>query len=363
MTEPLRFGIVGCGGIASIHGDCLRKLEEEGLARLVAGADLSAERAAAFGKKYGVETVPSLADLVARPDIDAVTICTPSGLHGPMAAQIAQAGKHILSEKPLDVWIDAVDKAIAAAEAAGVVYGGIFQERFSPSALKVKRAIDSGAFGEIVMACAETKWYRNAEYYSSGAWRGTWELDAGVFSNQGIHSLDKIQWLAGPVIEVLSATLSPGMDRDIESETRGVATVRFESGALGTIAMTTLSYDGFPEHVDVSGTKGSAMLIGDTLAHFKTLEPFEPEEAATGRESDDAAEKAKDPWGIFGDNHLLNIRDFVLAVRDGQRAARSGPRSPPCSRTAQHDLREGQGRPFRLKPSNIPGTSRSQIRQ
>lgn len=316
---PLRFGIVGCGTISGTHGDALAKLKDEGLAEFAATTDVLPDRAQAFAARYGGEAVPSFEALLARPDIDAVTLCTPSGLHGQMAVQAARAGKHILSEKPLDVWIDAVDQAIAAAKEAGVVYGGIFQERFSTGARKVKRAIDAGAFGEIVLACAETKWYRSQGYYDSGDWRGTWALDAGVFSNQGIHSLDKVQWLAGPVAEVLSATLTPGWQRNIEAETLGVVTVRFENGALGTITMTTLAFDGFPERVDVSGTTGCAMLVGDHLAHFKTQEPFEDSKAAPEAEtSGPSGNTASDPAALAGDGHLGNVRDFALAVREGR---------------------------------------------
>ena len=316
---PLRFGIVGCGTISGTHGDALAKLKDEGLAQFVATTDVAPERAQAFAARYGGEAVESLDALLARPDIDAMTLCTPSGLHGRMAVQAARAGKHVLSEKPLDIRLDAVDEAIAAAKEAGIVYGGVFQERFSPAARQVKRAVDAGAFGDIVLACAETKWYRGQGYYDSGAWRGTWDLDAGVFSNQGIHSLDKVQWLAGPVAEVLSATLTPGFHRDIEAETLGVVTVRFESGALGTLTMTTLAYDGFPERVDVSGTKGCAMLVGDHLAHFKTQEPFEGGEAAPeAAPAGPSVGAANDPAAITGDGHLGNVRDFVLAVRDGR---------------------------------------------
>ena len=316
---PLRFGIVGCGGISGTHGDALTKLKEEGLAEIVAATDVVPDRAQAFTAQFGGEATPSYEALLARPDVNAVTICTPSGLHGRMAAQAARAGKHVLSEKPLDVWIPAVDEAIAAADAAGVVYGGIFQERFSPAARKVKRAIDAGAFGEIVLACAETKWYRSQGYYDSGEWRGTWPLDAGVFSNQGIHSLDKVQWLAGPVVEVLSATLTPGFHRSIEGETLGVVTVRFANGALGTLTMTTLAYEGFPERVDVSGTKGSAMLVGDHLAHFTTQDPYDDGEAGPEAAPADTGEnKASDPLALSGDGHLGNVRDFVLAVREGR---------------------------------------------
>ncbi len=316
---PLRFGIVGCGVISETHGDVLNRLKADNLARLVAVTDVQPERAAAFAARFGGVAVPTLDALLARPDVDAVTLCTPSGLHGRMAVQAARAGKHVLSEKPLDVWIGAVDEAIAAATEAGVVYGGIFQERFSPAVRRVKRAVEAGAFGEIVLACAETKWYRIQGYYDSGDWRGTWDLDAGVFSNQGIHSLDKVQWLAGPVAEVLSATLRPGLHRAVEGETLGVVTVRFASGALGTLTMTTLAFDGFPERVDVSGTRGCAMLVGDTLAHFKTQEPFEGDtDVSQTAPADSGENKASDPRALSVDGHLGNVRDFVLAVRDGR---------------------------------------------
>lgn len=316
--NPLRFGVVGCGGISGTHGNALQKLEAEGLAKLVAATDVDPTRTEKFAAKYGCAVCGSLEELLGRSDVDAVTLCTPSGLHGPMATQAAKAGKHVLSEKPLDVWIDAVDEAIAAAKEAGVTYGGIFQERFNADVLKVKRAIEAGAFGEIVLACAETKWYRSQDYYNSGEWRGTWELDAGVFSNQGIHSLDKVQWLAGEVVEVLSATLTPGFHRAIEGETLGVATVRYANGALGTIAMTTLSYNGFPERVDISGTRGSAMLVGDHLAHFKTMDAFEEEGTTAGNATEDTADKANDPSAVGTEGHVSNIRDFILAVRDGR---------------------------------------------
>lgn len=315
--EPLRIGIIGCGVISSTHGEALKRLEAEGLAKLVAATDLDKGRAEKFTGKYGGVACDSFEELLAREDVDSVTLCTPSGLHGRMAVQAARAGKHVLSEKPLDVWIDAVDEAIAATKAAGVVYGGIFQERFTADAQRLKRAVDSGAFGEIILACAETKWYRSQDYYNTGSWRGTWELDAGVFSNQGIHSLDKVQWLAGEVVEVLSATLLPGFHRSVEGETLGVATVRYSTGALGTLTMTTLSYKGFPERVDVSGTKGSGMLVGDHLAHFTTQEPYE-DGAVEGTGGDDATDKANDPAALGHEGHLSNIRDFVLAVHEAR---------------------------------------------
>lgn len=325
--EPLRIGIVGCGVIAPTHGNVLHRLEQEGLARLVAATDIRRDRSEAFVEKYGGEVVDGYEAMLARPDIDSVTLCTPSGLHAAMAIQAAEAGKHVLSEKPLDLRVDRIDKAIAAARKAGVVYGGIFNTRFSPAAQKVKRAIDSGAFGDIVLASAETKWYRSQAYYDTGDWRGTWELDGGVFCNQGIHGLDKLQWLAGDVEEILAADLRPGFHRAVDVETLGVVTVRFKNGALGTIAMTTLSYDGFPERVDISGTKGCAILInGDTLTHFVTEEPFESDSPLPGEErtAEAAAAVARDPAALLGQGHYSNIRDFVLAIHEKREPIISG---------------------------------------
>jgi UDP-N-acetyl-2-amino-2-deoxyglucuronate dehydrogenase len=321
---PLRFGVVGCGVIAPTHGGVLRALEAQGLARLVAAVDIDPRRSDRFTSEFGGEPVPTLDDLLARRDIDCVTLCTPSGMHAAMAIKAMRAGKHVLSEKPLDIRVERVDEAIAASREAGVIYGGIFQDRFSAGAQKVKRAIEAGAFGDVVLACAETKWYRSQAYFDSGDWRGTWDLDAGVFSNQGIHRLDMLQWLAGDVEEVVSATLQPGLHRDIEAETVGTATLRFVNGAIGTLAFTTLAYDGLPAKVDVSGTKGCAVLHDDRLAHFRTEIPFE-EGAEAVDANEDYSNRATDPAAVSQKTHYHNILDFVNAVRENRRPLVSGP--------------------------------------
>jgi predicted dehydrogenase len=316
--EPLRVGIVGCGVICWTHGEALKRLADEGMARVAGATDLVPERAAEFTARYGGRTFDSYADMLASDEIDTVTLCTPSGLHGEMAVQAAKARKHVLSEKPLDVYLEAADAAIMATRAAGVTYGGIFQKRYAPAFRKVRQAIERGAFGDIVLACTETKWYRGQSYYDSGDWRGTWKLDAGVFSNQGVHQLDTVQFLAGDVAEILSATLTPGYHRDIEAETLGVATMRFENGALGTMAMTTLSYNGFSERTDICGTKGSALLIGEKLAEFRTEDPYEDEYGDLSQPQPGDKSGSRDPRAIGGEGHYLNIKDFLLAVREGR---------------------------------------------
>jgi UDP-N-acetyl-2-amino-2-deoxyglucuronate dehydrogenase len=350
MSGLLHVGIVGCGSIAPTHGAVLGHLETEGIARLVAATDIVPARSAAYAAKFGGEPCPSYEALLARPDIDCVVLCTPSGLHGDMAVQAADAGKHILSEKPLDIRLEKIDRAIAAAQAAGVVYGGIFQERFTPAAQKIKRAIDAGAFGNIVLACAETKWYRSQRYFDSADWRGTWEMDAGVFSNQGIHRLDMIQWFAGEVEEVISATLRTGLERNIESETLGVATVRFRGGAIGTIAMTTLAYDGLPTRVDVCGTIGSAMIVGESLAHFTTQSPFDDEDSMdpTGAGSSGAT---ADPSAISDANHYLNVRDFMCAIRENRPPLVSAREARRAVNLLEMIYRKAEVGPYAEQPS------------
>ncbi len=319
----MKFGIVGCGGIAGTHGECLKKLEEEGLAQLIAGAEPNEGRRKAFGEKWGIAMHESLDELLARDDLDAVTICSPSGLHGTQAIQIAKSKRHVLSEKPLDTKLEVADAAIQAAKENGVVLSGIFQQRFVPDAQKVKRAVEQGYFGEIVYVHCETPWYRAQSYYDSGDWRGTWDLDGGVLSNQAVHMIDRLMWLGGEIEEVLSATCEAGRERKIEAETNAAAIVRLKNGALGTITGTTLSYDGFDQRTLICGTEGSASLLTDKLIAFRTKRPFEEGEAS---ESDAAASPdrpsvANAPLALWSDMHKDNIRDFIVSIGEGRSPA------------------------------------------
>jgi len=320
--NPLRFGICGCGGIAGLHAECLRVLEKSGLARLVAGCEPMAARREKFSARWSIPVVASLDELLKRDDIDAVAVCSPSGLHGRQCVQIAETGRHILCEKPLDLRLDEADAAIQAARKNGVTLGGIFQQRFASGPMKVKRAIEQGLFGQIVMVHCETPWYRTQEYYDSGEWRGTWELDCGVLANQSPHMIDRIIWLVGDIQEVLSATCEPGRLRDVEGETLAVATVRLVNGALGTITATTLAFDGLPQRVLICGVDGSAAFADDELQYFKTRKPFDDPGAAPEKQS--SGNRAGDPMGLSMDGHLGNIRDFVMAVHEQRRPMVTG---------------------------------------
>jgi predicted dehydrogenase len=320
--NPLRFGICGCGGIAGLHADCLRHLEKSGLATLVTGCEPVAARREAFSAKWSIPVVATLDEMLRRENLDAVTVCSPSGLHGRQCVQIAATGRHILCEKPLDLRLDEADAAIRAARRQGVVLGGIFQQRFAPGPTRVKRAIEQGLFGQIVLVHCETPWYRTQDYYDSGEWRGTWALDCGVLANQSPHMIDRLIWLAGDVQEVLSATCEPGRLRDVEGETLAVATIRLANGALGTITATTLAFDGLPQRVLICGVDGSAAFADDELVYFKTRRPFDDQTASSATAIPDG--RAADPLAMSTDGHLGNIRDFVMAVHENRRPLVTG---------------------------------------
>lgn len=307
---PLRFGIVGCGGVAGLHAQCLQRLSERGLAQLVAGFDRTQQRREAFSATWGVPVVPSLEELLQRDDVDAVIIATPSGTHGQAAEQAAATGRHVLVEKPLDLRLDRADAAIAAAGRSGVTLGGIFQQRFHPNVLKMKRAIDAGLFGEIVLVHCETPWYRTQAYYDSAAWRGTWALDGGVLANQAPHMIDRLLWLGGDLDQVISATCEPGRGRNVEVETLAVASIRLINGALGTIIATTLAYDGLPQRLLICGTEGSCAFSGDELMQFKTSQPFEGAPVESSKE-----DESRGPVPEL-ERHLENVTDFVMAIQE-----------------------------------------------
>ncbi len=328
---PLRFGIIGCGGIGPTHAGAINQIEG---ARLVAVADTVRERAEKVAAKYGAARVYSdHRALLDDPEIDAVCVCTPSGTHADIAIDALQAGRHVVVEKPMDVSVEACDRLIAAEDASGKVLTVISQHRFDPATLLVKQAVEQGRLGDILLADASVKWYRTQAYYDSGDWRGTWAMDGGgALMNQGVHTVDVLQWLAGGVASVFAHIRTAAHER-IEVEDVAVAVLTFASGAVGTLTATTAAYEGFPVRIDLFGSDGTAILEGDRLKTltFKNGESYESEESAahalsvarggTASVRDEAADRpaVADPGAVWGDAHRAQIEDFLRAIRTGAR--------------------------------------------
>ena len=237
----LGFGIIGCGMISKFHAKAIAEVPN---AQLVGCFDMVPEAAERLAAETGCKAYRDLRSLLKNPDVQVVTIGTPSGAHLEPAVAAARAGKHVIVEKPLEITLKRCDKIIEECGKAGVVLSTIFPSRFHESARLIKGAIEGGRFGRLTIGDAYVKWYRTQQYYDSGAWRGTWKFDGGgALMNQAIHSVDLLAWLMGPVAEISSFTAMLAHER-IEVEDVAMATLRFANGALGVIEATTAAYPG-----------------------------------------------------------------------------------------------------------------------
>jgi predicted dehydrogenase len=310
------FGIVGCGMIADFHAKAIKDVAG---AELVACYDRTAQAAERLAEEHGGNPYDNLKDFLADPNLDIVTIGTPSGAHCEPAVAAAQAGKHVIVEKPLEVTLEKCDRIIEACEKAGVTLSTIFPSRFHDSSVKLKKAIVDGRFGKLTVGDAIVKWFRSQDYYDSGAWRGTWELDGGgALMNQAIHSVDLLTWLMGPVAEIRAQTALLA-HTGIEVEDVAMATVQFESGALGIIEASTAIYPGYLKKIEIHGASGSAILEEEDLIKWDFKESA-PEDAAI-REA--MANKlsggggAADPSAIGHHGHALQFQDVCDAIDQG----------------------------------------------
>jgi UDP-N-acetyl-2-amino-2-deoxyglucuronate dehydrogenase len=321
------FGIVGTGVIAAIHADAIALLSETGLpdARLVAITDVDGGAAAAFAAARGCPAEPDLGALLARRDIEVVCVCVPSGLHAEIAIQAAKAGKHLVVEKPIDVSLEAADRLIDAARGAGVALTVISQHRFDPGLIELKRLIDDGALGRLVLAEATTKWYRTQDYYDSAAWRGTWAMDGGSLANQGVHYVDLLRWCMGPAAEVTAVYSTQA--HQIEVEDTALAIVRFASGAIGTILSSTAAFPGFPQRLEITGTLGTVTVEdGQIVRRALITDPGPPALDTAPGASPAAAESTteSDPAALGVTSHAAQLADLLAAVDSGREPAVSG---------------------------------------
>ena len=315
--KRLRLGIIGTGGIAKAHAYAVKNCEN---AQLVAVHDVVAERAEAFAKEHNCEAESDFAHFLGRSDIDAVTIATPSGTHLDCAVPAAQAGKHILCEKPLDVTVEKIDRIIEACDANKVTLACVFQNRTNQNIQGIRKALAAGRFGKLLLVSFQAKWYRSQEYYDSAAWRGTRELDGGgALMNQAVHFVDILCYLAGRAKSVYAFT-DTMTHKNIEVEDNAVACVRFANGAMGTIEASTSCAPGFPRRLAVSGDRGSVVMVDDELTRWEFLDKADEDEKilAEGAAGDQLKGGHSDPLAIGFEGHRRQVQDFVDAVLEGR---------------------------------------------
>lgn len=308
-SSDVGFGIIGCGVIAPTHRAAIKDADG---AKLVACCDIIHERAKAFAKESGpgVKAYRDIEDMLKQDNLEAVCICTPSGLHAEHAIMAMDAGKHVLCEKPMDVTLERIDAMIEASQRNNVKLAGVFQRRTYAGSKTVREAVREGKLGKLVLGDCYQKYFRSHEYYASGAWRATWDLDGGgALMNQGVHGIDLLLYLMGDV-KRLSAYCRR-LVRNIEVEDTAVAIVEFANGAVGVIEGTTSVTPGYGCDIEISGDNGTIKLKGDKIAVWDV----KGEEGAHV-EGEGGRGTASDPTaGLTATGHTQHVTDLVQAIR------------------------------------------------
>ncbi len=307
MPQKLGFGIIGIGNVSAIHARCIQQIEDS---QLIAVCSRSANKVKQTAQEYGVPYHTNFVDLIQRDNIDVVSICTPSGMHLEPALAAAQAGKHVIVEKPIEITLERADQMIHACQQANVKLAVIFQHRFDEASQQLHRAVQQGNLGKLILGDASVKWHRTQEYYEKGGWRGTLKGDGGgALINQSIHTIDLLQWIMGSVKSV-SGKIGTFTHR-IEGEDLGLALLTFENGAMGVIEGSTSIYPGFPERLEIHGEKGSVILEGGKIKSWEIQGMKHKRKDFT---ADEKSGGASDPMAISIDGHLAQYRDFIDAI-------------------------------------------------
>jgi len=284
----------------------------------------SADKLAA---EFNCKAYHKLDEMLADKNIQIVTIGTPSGAHMEPAVAAANAGKHVIVEKPLEITLKRCDAIIKACAKNNVKCSAIFPSRFHEPAREIKRAIDDNRFGKLTLGDAYVKWFRTQQYYDSGAWRGTWELDGGgALMNQAIHSVDLLTYFMGPVVEVRAQTATLAHER-IAVEDVAVATVKFANGALGVIEATTAAFPGELKRIEISGSTGTAIMKEEDIIAWNFAKANRRDAAIHEKmaQSKSTGGGASDPAAIGHHGHTHQFQDVVDAIKKNRTPAVDGP--------------------------------------
>ena len=316
-----KVGIIGAGVIGDFHAEALKAMPG---AELVAAYARKDDKANAFARQHGCVGYSDLYQFLVHEEMSVVTVASVSGVHLEHVEAAARAGKHIICEKPLEVTTARIDQMIKTCDEAGVMLAGIFPRRFNPSTEIFQRAIENGRLGKVVLVDVAIKWWRSQEYYDSGAWRGTWELDGGgALMNQSIHTIDLMLHLVGPVKSV-RASCGLEAHQGIEVEDVAVAMVEFANGARGVIQASTACYsnNGLPASIHVCGDKGSIRMCDDKFDLWDLRNPLPRDEEILERFGVGAVQAgagAADPKAIDFQWHQRNFEDALEAFRLGEK--------------------------------------------
>jgi len=302
----MKVGLIGTGAIAHKHGDSYKEIDYE----IVAVSNRSEDKGREFASKYGAEFVADWRTLCERPDVDFVDICAFPDSRLEMTAAAAANGKHVLVQKPIALTLEAAQEMIDVTRSANLVLGVMSQHRFDDATLFLAKAVQAGRLGKILQADSYTKWHRPQPYYDRPG-KGTWDVEGGgALINQAIHGLDLLLYLAGSVKEVFGQWQIAAA-HEMESEDLVNAVLRYDSGATGVVQATTAILPGYPERIEIHGTKGSAILTGDRLTAWDLEVDFGDDAPLVGQDMDSGA---SDPMAISLEPIKRQFLDFGKAI-------------------------------------------------
>lgn len=313
---PVGIAMAGSGMIAGVHLAALKEIPD---ARIVGAWSLPPEETQRFSAQHQIRGYRSYDELLADPEVQAVTICLPSGHHADYGMRAASAGKHVIVEKPIDVTMAKARALIETCRKNDRRLSVIFQNRFTPAARKLRKALDQGLLGRLILGDAYVKWYRSPAYYTSNAWRGTKAIDGGgALINQAIHTIDLLQWMMGGAKRLCGLVRTS--THTIESEDLGVAVVEFSNGAVGVIEGSTAIQPGFKERIEIHGQKGSVILEGGNITAWKV----------EGCNEADYVDEQKVSYGstsspaISHVNHKAQLEEIVASIQKNVESSING---------------------------------------
>jgi UDP-N-acetyl-2-amino-2-deoxyglucuronate dehydrogenase len=322
VDRKIRFALVGCGRIAKNHFDAIKQHNDR--CELVGVHDVNPRAMEEAGRTTGAEAYKSLPDMLDRCDADAFILTTPSGLHPEQTIAVAQAGHHVVTEKPMATRWEDGKRMVAACDAAGVRLFVVKQNRRNATLQLLKKAVEKKRFGRIYMVNLNVFWTRPQDYYDSGKWRGTWEYDGGALMNQASHYVDLIDWIVGPVesLHAYTATLA----RDIEVEDTGVISLRWRNGALGSMNVTMLTYPKNLEgSITIIGEKGTVRIGGVAVNEVQHWEFADQDE--DDQNIKDANYQTTSVYGyghpLYYDNVIKVLRGEAEPETDGREGLKS----------------------------------------
>lgn len=320
--RKIRIAVVGCGRISINHLSAIEVHQNN--FELVAVCDSESAPLKLATEKYKVPGYLSLREMLINEELDVISICTPSGMHSDQTVDIAKAGIHVISEKPMATrWSDGL-RMVKACDNANVRLFVVKQNRQNATLQLLKRVIQEKRFGRIFMVNINVFWTRPQAYYDQAKWRGTWELDGGAFMNQASHYIDLADWLIGPVdkVQAMMGTL----DRDIEVEDTGVINVKWRSGAMGSINVTMLSYPkNYEGSITILGEKGTVRVGGlavNEIQHWEFEDKCDYDDKVT-----DANYETDSVYGFGHSLYYKNIIDVLRGDAEPETDGREGLKS------------------------------------